>query len=508
VNSYPGCGCDVPSHFYSYSFELNPNWSRKYALQPEIHQYFSDLAAKYDITKHIRFRQAVEFAEWNTSSGTWVVTTRDLESSRIRQRRCKILVSAVGALSIPKKCEITGASSFSGQMFHTAEWDHSFDWKNKEVVVIGDATQVIPALSEGNEAAKKVTQFSRQSHWLAERPNPKYSELFKWTMRWVPFAMRAYRAVLYWEKEKGFKGFDIVSGKEIRRGWTEEAAAYIRTKSPAKYRDFLVPKTEIGCKRRVNDTGYLASLHRANVELIHDDPITEIVEDGVYTSSGRYVFADAIVLAIGFETHKVLSPMEILGKDGMSINKHWERVSDGAPSSYFGTCLSGFPNFFVLMGPNTLSGHLSVIYTTECQINFVIRVISPILKAMHSCRSLFPVIGRLDDVVEVKPEAEMRDINKTQEKARSLIWATGCTSWFIDPETNRNTIMFPDWQYKFWLRSVFVSWKDLAYSASAVIAKGEQVGGGSGLGILVTVLAVGVAGVGAYLFNYCLALNK
>lgn len=151
-------------------------------------------------------------------------------------------------------------------------------------------------------------------------------------MRWVPFAMRAYRAVLYWEKEKGFKGFDIVSGKEIRRGWTEEAAAYIQTKSPAKYRDFLVPKTEIGCKRRVNDTGYLASLHRANVELIHDDPITEIVEDGVYTSSGRYVFADAIVLATGFETHKVLSPMEILGKDGMSINKHVSPPTSASPT--------------------------------------------------------------------------------------------------------------------------------------------------------------------------------
>lgn len=140
-------------------------------------------------------------------------------------------------------------------------------------------------------------------------------------MQWVPFAMRAYRAMLYW-KEKGFRDFYTASGAEIRRGWSEEAAAYIRANSPATYRDLLVPKTEIGCKRRVNDTGYLASLHRANVDLIYDDPITEITKDGVCTSSGRHVSADAIVLATGFETQKVLSPMEIYGKDGVSINEH------------------------------------------------------------------------------------------------------------------------------------------------------------------------------------------
>ncbi|KAJ3960522.1 hypothetical protein N0V92_002846 [Colletotrichum tropicale] len=343
-------------------------------------------------------------------------------------------------------------------MFHTAEWDHSFDWKGRDVVVIGNgcsATQVVPAISEGDEAAKKVTQFSRQSHWLAERQNPKYSNLFKWTMQWVPFAMRAYRAMLYWEKEKGFQGFDTASGAEIRKGWAEEAAAYIRANSPAKYRDFLVPKTEIGCKRRVNDTGYLASLHRANVDLIYDDPITEITKDGVRTSSGRNVSADAIVLATGFETQKVLSPMEIYGKDGVSINEH---------------------------------------------INFAMRAIAPILKALHSRRALLPAMGKLTDVMEVTPEAEMRDINETQDKAKDLVWGTGCTSWFIDPKTNRNTIMFPDWQYKFWLRSVFVSWNDLRYTTSAAATKEEQ-GGRLGLGFLATVLAAGLAAVGAYLFN-------
>lgn len=184
------------------------------------------------------------------------------------------------------------------------------------------ATQIVPSISEGSGAVRKVTQFSRQAHWLAERPNPEYSNLFKWTMRWVPLATRIYRAALYWEKETGFAGFDIETGAEIRAGWTDEAATYIKRNAPDQYRDFLVPKTEIGCKRRVNDTDYLKCLHRENVELVYNDPVQEVIPEGVRTESGRVVKADAIVLANGFETQKLLAPMEIYGEDSVNINDH------------------------------------------------------------------------------------------------------------------------------------------------------------------------------------------
>lgn len=167
-----------------------------------------------------------------------------------------------------------------------------------------------------------ITQFSRQSHWLAERPNPKYSALFKWTMKWIPLAMRIYRAKLYWNQERDFKGFDIETGAEIRSGWSKEAADYIRANAPAKYRDFLVPNTEIGCKRRVNDTNYLASLHKYNVNLIYDDPIDEVIATGVRTKSGKTIAADAIVLAHGFETQKPFGSLEIFGERGASIQDH------------------------------------------------------------------------------------------------------------------------------------------------------------------------------------------
>lgn len=184
------------------------------------------------------------------------------------------------------------------------------------------ATQVVPALTLGDDSVKKITQFAKQPHWLAERPNPEYSTVFKWMMRYVPFAMRLYRAKLYWEKERDFRGFDIITGARIRKSWTKQATDYIVKSSPAKYQDFLIPKAEIGCKRRVNDTDYLACLHLDNVELVYEDPIEEIVLDGVQTRSGRVIAADAIILAQGFETQKPLAPMDIIGKDGSSINDH------------------------------------------------------------------------------------------------------------------------------------------------------------------------------------------
>ncbi|KAJ4252392.1 hypothetical protein NW762_010990 [Fusarium torreyae] len=503
INSYPGCGCDVPSHFYSYSFALNPSWSRKFALQPEIRAYFDQVAAKYDIPSHVRFGQEVVSASWDEAAGIWLVEVRDLKTSKIFHRRAKVLISAVGALSTPKKCELPGAELFTGPVFHTAQWDHSFDWNNKDVVVIGNgcsATQVVPVISEGPGAVRKVTQFSRQAHWLAERPNPEYSSLFKFTMKYVPLAMRMYRAKLYWERERDFSGFDIITGADLRKTWTAETTEYIRKNAPAKYRDFLVPKSEIGCKRRVNDTDYLLSLHRPNVELVYDDPAQEIAGGGVRTKSGRVVPADAIVLANGFETHRFLFPMKICGRDGVDLYEHWNDVSEGVPSSYLGTCISGFPNFFVMMGPNTLSGHLSVIYTTECQINLTMRLISPVMRALNNSRSRLPSLWSAPDIVEVTPDAEERDIAEVQDKAKKLVWASGCSSWFIEPKTGRNSIMFPDQQYQFWLRSVFVAWNDFSYRLSKDgFAVAKKLGPGSGS--LLTLVSCLVVGVGAWAYT-------
>lgn len=283
-----------------------------------------------------------------------------------------MLVTAVGTLSVPKDCDIPGATRYKGKIFHSARWDHTFDWTDKEVVVIGitpflltlfcyspmhacgeirmpktnrgymyidyqgngcSATQFVPILSgdmdgtRGNNGkrrgrAKKVVQFSRQPHWLAERPNPTYSPSFKWMMRNLPLAMRLYRWYQYYLMESEFAAFDIDKGEKIRAAQVQERIEYMKRTAPTKYHEALIPKTEIGCKRKVLDTDYFSCLHNENMELVYADPIQEIIEDGVRTGSGREVKADAIILATGFQTQRFLYPIEIRGEKGLSLSEH------------------------------------------------------------------------------------------------------------------------------------------------------------------------------------------
>ncbi|KAI9677964.1 MAG: hypothetical protein M1822_008072 [Bathelium mastoideum] len=445
VNTYPG--------------------SKKYSPQPEIQDYFRSVADQYKIVPHIRFSSTVETATWEEKTATWLVSIKDLKDGTVQQRRCRIFVSAVGSLSVPKECEIRGADRFKGRLFHSASWDHSFDWESKDVVVLGNgcsATQFVPVLTNGSRRVHKLTQFARQAHFLAERIDFSYSSLLKYSMRYVPLAMRLYRAKLYADMEKDFAGFDIATGAKIREDLKEQNRAYVERMAPKKYVEALIPQTTIGCKRKVLDTGYLACLHSENMELITDDPVREIVEDGLVTDQGRKVKADAIVLATGFATHQMLFPMQIQGRDSVSLNDYWANESHGAPHAYLGTCVPSFPNFFILMGPNTVTGHLSVIYTVECQINFTLRLLAPILRPRSSFLLSSPSSSHATSV-SVTPSAARADDAWTQTQLRRFVWASGCSSWALHPESGRNFMMYPDWQFRFWWRSVWVRWGDFEY---------------------------------------------
>ncbi|KAL6151292.1 hypothetical protein ACJQWK_10798 [Exserohilum turcicum] len=469
ANTYPGCGCDVTSHFYSYSFALNPNWSRKYSMRPEIQAYFRSVAEQYRVVEHVRFHSMVEKAVWNELDSVWEVTVVNLTTKERMVRRAKILVSGVGSLSVPKPCDISGVEQYKGRLFHSAQWDHSFDWKDKDVVVLGNgcsATQFVPIMANEPNPTRKLAQFARQAQYLSERENSHYSGTFKAMMRYLPLAMRLYRAKLYYEMERDFGAFDTDTGRGLRQMLAKENAGYVKKMAPRKYWDALIPKTEVGCKRKVLDTDYLKTLWRDNVELISDDPVDRITETGVVTQSGREVPADAIILATGFATQQMLFPMEITGRDGMSLGQYWDKTSKGVAQAYFGTVVPHFPNFFILMGPNTVTGHLSVIYTVECQINFTLRLLDPILKSLPSyrSRSWFPrALAPPTATVEVRHEAAIADSQWTQEAARKLVWASGCVNWAVDPKTGLNNMMYPDWQFLFWLRSIFWKKNDFVY---------------------------------------------
>ncbi|KAM3514301.1 hypothetical protein MY11210_002091 [Beauveria gryllotalpidicola] len=419
VNSYPGCGVDVVSHYYSYSFCMNPNWSRMYPLQPEILAYYEMVAAKYGIEKHIRLQTKVESADVSTAM--------------------QILISAVGILSEPNKCHIKGYKSFQGALFHSAQWDHSFDYQGKQVVVIAPVRLSQPSRKATGQV-KKVTQFARQAQWVFERTNPEYTDNFKLVMRWVPFAMRAYRAMHNYYTEMDFKSFPTEAGAAIRNMYANYQGAYIKSASPEKYHDFLIPK----------------SLGRDNVELVYSDPIEEILPGGVRTRSGRIVDADAIVLANGFQVQKPLLTLNLHGRGGVSVADHasLDKFSQGASSAYFGTCLSEFPNYFIMMGAQ---------HRERPRL---------LLKALRAQRSSLPVLRQAN-------RRSLRE-SRTPSSATSTTCKRGPRTWSgppgaprgaLDETTRRNTTMYPDFQYKYWLRSVFVAWNDLQFTTSPALAK-------------------------------------
>jgi len=508
VNTYPGCGCDVASHFYSYSFELNPDWSQKFSMRSEIQAYFRGVAEKYKIVPHVTFNTTVERADWNEAGQYWETTLKNQQTKETYTKRSRILVSGVGNLSVPRDCELPGADKYKGNLFHSALWDHSFDWKDKDVVVLGNgcsATQFVPVMAEDS---RSLTQFARQPQYLAERPNPVYSSAFKALMKYMPFAMRLYRLKLYADMEKDFASMETEGGKGIRQGLIEENERYVKRMAPEKYWDALIPKHEIGCKRKVMDTGYLECLHRENVQLIAEDPVQELTEDGVRTKSGREVHADAIIMATGFQVFRMLFPMEIYGQNSLSLQKFWDENHQGAAQAYLGTCIPGFPNFFTLMGPNTVTGHLSVIYTVECQINFILRLIEPLIKSKQGSRSLL-ISQPKTNIVDVKSEAAKNDSTWMQKELRKLVWASGCTNWALDPKTGMNIAMYPGYQFTFWWRSVFIPGKDFEYVDEKGQHKSFTVGGWKNLRSAVsTVVVLAVLAGGAMSLRRTGRLNE
>ncbi|KAL5340332.1 hypothetical protein BJX70DRAFT_396840 [Aspergillus crustosus] len=481
-NTYPGCACDVPSHLYSYSFALNPEWSEQFAPQAEIEAYCRAVAEKYDIPRHTTFRSTVQAATFDEKSGTWLVTILDQQTGQVYRRRSRVLISAVGLLSEPNDCEIPGSEDFKGKLFHSARWDHSFDWEGKDVVVVGNgcsATQFVPILTDNPGSAKNVVQFIRQPHWLEERPNPRYPAVVKWIFRNVPFTMRLFRSAIFTFMETYFTTFKRIAGKKTREKRRKTQTAYLKRTAPEKYHDVLIPKVELGCKRRVMDTGYFACLHRENMELVHADPIKAITTTGVRTSSGREVHADAIVLATGFKAAQPLFPLEIKGEDGISMTDHWDNSRSHAPEAYLGTCVSKFPNLFILVGPNTATGHTSALFTAECQIHFSLRLLNPILSALHSTPSIFSKLNPFSSsrpaptTVAVTAEAEEEESKWIDEASSNFVWTSGCASWYLQ-STGRNSAIYPANQVAFWARSVFSSIKkNFVYRTSDEVVVGE-----------------------------------
>jgi Predicted flavoprotein involved in K+ transport len=351
-NRYPGAACDVPSALYSLSFAPNANWSRILPPADELCAYLKRVAEQYGLVEKTRFGTEVERAVWAEERARWKLTVREMKTGRRFEHECSVLISGAGQFGSPRELDIPGVKNFRGPVFHSARWRHDVSLEGKRVVVFGNgctAAQIVPSIVG---QVKHLTQIVRAKHWVYPPVDARIPEWGKAVLRTVPGLTRIMRTVVYYLAEEDWQGFaNTKAGKKFREKKRKQVEKYMRETAPAKYHDLLIPDFEIGCKRRIFDSNYLASLHSENLTLTNEKPL-EIVENGVKMESGKVIEADVIVLANGFNTNSALSDIEIVGRGGETLAQHWERF--GGPEAYNCTSLSGFPNFFLILGASIL----------------------------------------------------------------------------------------------------------------------------------------------------------
>ncbi|KAL4250060.1 FMO family protein [Abortiporus biennis] len=436
TNTYPGCASDVETHWFSLSTDLNPNWRKSHVLQPDLLAYWKSLAKKYNLWSRIVCNTTVLSAEWDDENQLYRVKLQDVRSKEIREDYANIIISATGIFSTPRYPRIDDIERFKGNSFHSAEWNHDVDLRNKRVAVIGNAcsgAQFIPVISEDPTAS--VVNFCRSPQWVVNtRPPANIGAVKRWIFAHIPFVMRIHRSLIFASQELFY--FRYIGADEkgtTKSKVTNNLSKEMKDLAPEKYRNIIIPDFPVGCKRVVFGTTYLKALHRLNIEVTYD-PVEKIVEDGIVTKKGTKMDKfDVIIFATGFNTANY--PIAIRGRNGLWIQEYYDQKA--GPQAYYGTTVPGFPNFFQISGPNTTTGHGSVIFIQEIQFGWAMQLISPILKGQVSS-------------FEPKDEATERYNKILQSKLETGVWSTGCSSWYRDSPTSKIHTNFPGSLTKLW----------------------------------------------------------
>ncbi len=405
-NTYPGAACDSPSFAYCFSFEQKVDWSRKWAPQPEILAYIESCATKYGLQAKTRFNTEIANVRFEEASGTWHIQTVD--GAEIRSR---VLVSGMGQLNRPAMPDIEGLQNFRGISFHSAEWNHDFKLEGKSVGVIGNAASAIQFVPE---IAKKVAQlyvFQRSANWMAPKPDREYSASEVARFKRYPWLAKLYRWWIWSSFEARFPAFrrNRFLSRLLARG--AERLMQQQVKDP-ELRAALVPDYPVGAKRILISNDYFPALQRPNVELV-TDPIARITEKGVVTGSGREVLVDGLILSTGFQTTSFLVPVEVRGLHERSLADVWRH---GA-KAHLGLTVSGFPNFFMMYGPNTNLGHNSIIFMLECQANYIVQCV----KHLEHTEAKY---------MDVRDEAMTAFNEKLNRELDETVWAHVDHSWY------------------------------------------------------------------------------
>jgi cation diffusion facilitator CzcD-associated flavoprotein CzcO len=422
-NTYPGCACDVPSHLYSFSFARNPRWSRTYSRQPEILRYLRRCAERFGVMPHVRLGCDVSEARWDEEAARWTLDTSDGPLS------ARVLVAATGPLAEPRLPDIPGIERFEGRAFHSAQWDHGFDCGGRRVAVVGtgaSAIQIVPAI------ARKVARldvYQRTPPWVVPHTARRVRRAEQKLYAALPPLERALRGGIYAARELLVLGF--VKQPRLMGVVERLARRHMQLQiSDPELLEKVTPDYTIGCKRILPSNDWYPALGRENVHL-HTSPIAEIRERSIVTEDGAEREVDAIVFGTGFRVTDMPVAEFVRGRGGRSLDDVWQ----GSPRALLGTTVAGFPNLFLLLGPNTGLGHNSMVYMIESQIAYV-------LSALRMMRD------RGAHAVEPRPEAQAAYNAALDRRMRRTVWSTGCASWYMD-RTGRNSALWPDWTWRF-----------------------------------------------------------
>ena len=409
-NTYPGLCCDIPSHVYSYSFEPNPDWSHQFSPGPEILEYMERTAEKYGVTPFIRFgeevtRCAYDGEKWHVETTSGIIDEAD------------IVLSATGVLHHPSYPDIDGMDEFAGEIFHSARWNHDFDWRGKRIGVIGTGSTAIQIVGAIVEEVEHLSLFQRTAQWVMPQDNPKFSEEEKKNFRENPKVMKAMYDDLSDLFGRVFANAVIDADSEELKVIEEKCRKNLEdnVRDP-DLRRRLTPDHRATCKRLVISGEFYDAIQKPAAELV-DAGIERIEERGIRTRDGKLHELDCIVLATGFNAHQFMRPMQVVGRDGIGLEDVWRRNTP----AYRSVSLPGFPNFFMLIGPNSPIGNFSLIEVAELQLNFVMQLID------H-------VIERGGHAIEAG-QAATDDFNaRLIEATKGTIWVTGCRSWYLNDD--------------------------------------------------------------------------
>ncbi len=401
-NTYPGAQCDVPSVIYSFSYELQPKWSQRFGTQPEIHDYLKRCAVKYGVQDKIRFNTEVVAATWDEPTATWRVEVASGEVLRFNA-----LIAAPGQLSNPKIPDLPGLTDFAGTQFHSAQWRHDVDLTGKKVAVVGSgasAVQVVPAIVERVE---KLTLVQRSPNWVVDKHNhrnrgilariPGLTRLFH-NVEWLWFEARVPMI---------FNWFDPLRPITFE-GWTK-LRLRLQVRDSAK-RAAITPDYKIGCNRALLSKDWFPAIDRDNVDVV-GSAVEKVLPNGLITADGTTVEADVIVWCTGFDTTHYLAPIDITGRDGRKLHDEWR----GGPEAYLGVSVNGYPNLFMVYGPNTGSLTNTIIWLLEKQAAY----------ARQGIQQLSG--GRAFDVLsEVQSEFNA----KLRTRLSKTVFTSGCPGWY------------------------------------------------------------------------------